>query len=436
MRSAAASESESSGHPAAAGAGGRLTWVSLAMRNLRRNLIRNVGIGAAVAAMAGSLLAISVALLTVDSGVGRGAARLGVDIVVVPKGSREPTAPRAAAHMLVQPTLDYAVVEQLEKVEVIVPQYGGRPPLRVPGVAEATAQLSLTLRDVPWSGADAVRVTGFEPETDIKVLPWLQKPLGRPLRADEALVGHALARLAGETIDLGGRQFSVAGVLEQTWTEGMDHGVFVRLPVAWSLLPGSGTGPERETGVPPHPISRVLLRSQPEVDPLRVVSFIRSTVPDVEPRVSDEAMAALGTQLRLSVTNLAIIAGSIWFTTLLLVGSAFSMVIRERQRELGLLRAMGATRGGIVGLLSLEMVTACSLGGAAGIAAGLIALLALEGILRTHFGLAWAWPGAGHMLGLGLLCLLVAPATGLLAALAPTLRAAGLEPHVAIHDTP
>ncbi|MGD2083055.1 MAG: ABC transporter permease [Chromatiales bacterium] len=403
--------------------------VSVAMRNLRRSLFRSLAIGAAMALMAGSLLAIVATLQVVQSGVTRGAGKLGPDIVVVRRGAPRTPGPESAASYL-----DYSAVEEISAVEVIVPQYGGKPPLHLPGVAAVSAQLSLWLESLPWAGGRAVQLIGFEPETDLTVRPWVREGLAKPMGPGEALAGHSLGQLLHRDIEMAGERFAVVGVLDRTGTAELDRSVFVDLPVAWKLAERVGAGlPDGEIL---RPVTRVMVRARPEFETQRVANFIRSTVPDVDARLSDRALTALGTQMRLSVGNLVLIAGAIWLTALLLVGSAYSMVVRERQREIGLLRAMGATRGGIFAMVSLEILAVCTAGGVLGVALTLGALAAVGGAVGDLSGLAWTSPDPERMLGLGLLCVLAAPATGLLAAFAPTLRAVSLEPHAAIQDAP
>jgi putative ABC transport system permease protein len=405
------------------------------MRNLRRNPFRSIGIGAAMAVMAGSLLAIAVALQSAGAGVGRGTGRLGADILVVPRPVAQMPASGTGPVSPSRSYTDYALVERLKTLEVIVPQYGGRPPLSTPAVAAASAQLSLLLRDARPAGRSPVRVIGFEPGSDFTVLPWLTRSLRKPLGPAEALVGHRLGQSTGDGIELAGEWLTVVGVLGRSGDEDTDGSIFVPLPTAWKLLQRMGVEPGDRVPVGvTRPITSVLVRARPDAETQRVANFIRSTIPDVEPTVGHVATVALGTQLRSSVRNMLLIAAVIWFTTLLLVGSAFSMVIGERRREIGLLRAMGATRGVVVGLLAEEVLTVCTAGGAVGILVGLGALTAMDSLVRTQPGLWYEWPGAGQMVALGLLCLAVAAATGLLAALVPVLRAATLEPHTAIND--
>jgi putative ABC transport system permease protein len=402
-----------------------LRRASVALRNLRRSPFRSFAIGAAMALMSGSLLAIAATLQVVQSGVARGAAKLGADILVVRREA--PSTPDPDATPLL---LDYSTVAKVREVEVIVPQYGGRPPKRLPGVAAASAQLSLWLHDLPWADGNPVHVTGFEPDTDLTVQAWLPQGLSKPLGRRDALVGHYWAGLADRNIELSETRFTVRGVLDRTGTQEMDRSIFVPLPAAWQLARRTGTS----SGTISRPITRVMVRSSPTVETQRAANFIRSSVRDVDPRLRHKGLTALGAQLRLSVGNLMLIAGAIWVTVLLLVGTASSMVIRERQRELGLLRAMGATRRGLMEMLAIEILTVCLAGGVIGVGIALGSLVTMGDVARDVFGSTWTWPPAGQMVALEISCVIMAPATGLLAALAPTLRAVRLEPHAAIQD--
>ncbi|MGW8161439.1 MAG: FtsX-like permease family protein, partial [Desulfobulbales bacterium] len=50
------------------------------------------------------------------------------------------------------------------------------------------------------------------------------------------------------------------------------------------------------------------------------------------------------------------ISSVLWAFALLMMGFAFYMIVNERQRELGLLRAMGALRRQVFSLIMLEAV--------------------------------------------------------------------------------
>jgi putative ABC transport system permease protein len=417
-------------------AGACLSSTAIAMRNVRRCPFRSLGIAAAMCIMSASLVAIAVAVESVSSAVGRGAGRLGADIVVVPRAGAL-TADSPAEPMNFAPRyLDYSVVDKLKHVEIIVPQYGGRPPVKKPAVAAATAQLSFVVPDSSAAGGASLHVVGFEPETDLTVLPWLNDALPRPLGPTDALVGSHLGHTVGEHIDvLENLQVKVVSILGKTGMDAMDRTMFVPLPTAWKILQrlgaqANGAVPEG----PAKPVTAIDVRCPQDVEPQQAVNFIRSRIADVDPKILHRAMDVLGAQLRSGIRNMTLIGIVVWVMTLLLVGAAFSMLVRERQREMGLLRAMGAKRSDIAILLAKEVCSLCAVGGGLGVVIGITTCSGINGIIESYLGIAYQGTDWTQMALIGILCLALAPTTGLLAALAPTARASIMDPHTAIHE--
>jgi putative ABC transport system permease protein len=425
-------------HPRGVGdkAGACLSSTAIAMRNVRRCPLRSLGVASAMCIMSASLVAIAVAVASVSSAVGRGAGRLGADIVVVPRAGPLTADSPAGTMNSVPRYLDYSVVDKLKHIEIVVPQYGGRPPVKKPAVAAATAQLSFVVPENSAAGGASLHVVGFEPETDLSVLPWLDDALTRPSGPSDALVGSRLGHSVGEHIDvLEGLQERVVGVLAKTGMDDMDRALFVPLPTAWKILQRLGAQPSGAVPEgPAKPVTTIHVRCAEDVDPQQAVNFIRSGIADVDPKILHRAMDVLGAQLRSGTRNMTLIGIVVWVMTLLLVGAAFSMLVHERQREIGLLRAMGAKRSDVASLLAKEVCTLCTVGGALGVVIGVAMCSGIGGVIESYFGIAYQGPSRTQMVLIGLLCLAIAPTTGLLAALAPTVRASIMDPHKAINE--
>jgi len=112
------------------------------------------------------------------------------------------------------------------------------------------------------------------------------------------------------------------------------------------------------------------------------------------------------------------------------VASVLIVSVMQKSREIGILRAMGISRGQILRVFLLQGGLLAFSGAIGGSLAGLAALLMWQRYMRnpdgTPFFPLFIEPG------LFLLALLIATLTGLLAAFAPALRAARLDPVVAI----
>src|SRR5450631_166912 len=114
------------------------------------------------------------------------------------------------------------------------------------------------------------------------------------------------------------------------------------------------------------------------------------------------------------------ICGAVLFTTLLVCANTMAMSIRERTREVAVLRTLGFTRGSILRLLLSESIAISLIGGLIGILLGTVVILFI------------ARPGMGMPVALRMsastafVVMLVAAFVGLVSALIPSYRASNL----------
>jgi len=108
-----------------------------------------------------------------------------------------------------------------------------------------------------------------------------------------------------------------------------------------------------------------------------------------------------------------------------LLGAAIGLMnimlvsVTERTREIGIAKALGATRQNIIYQFLTEAIIICQLGGILGILLGIPVGNIVSIIIGGDFLIPWAW----IILGL-VVCMIV----GILSGIYPALKAAGLDP--------
>jgi putative ABC transport system permease protein len=113
------------------------------------------------------------------------------------------------------------------------------------------------------------------------------------------------------------------------------------------------------------------------------------------------------------------ISAAVMFTVLLVSANTMAMSVRERGREVGILKTLGFTRASILGMILGE---ACAISVAGGTVGYLISTLLMRGVAKSPFG--------GYMPSLhafempvALACVFTAAAIGVMSSLVPALNA-------------
>ena len=113
------------------------------------------------------------------------------------------------------------------------------------------------------------------------------------------------------------------------------------------------------------------------------------------------------------VSAISLLAAGIGIMNIMLVS------VKERTREIGILKAIGATRGNILSQFLIESIVLCQLGGLGGMVLGIAAGNLLALYLSTSFVIPWVWI---------ILSVLICTIIGIGFGVYPAWRAASLDP--------
>jgi putative ABC transport system permease protein len=395
----------------------------VALQNLGQREARTLLLIGAVAICSGAVFTGAVLMGSIESSMAVGFTRLGADMLVVPSGSLTNI---TAALLTAEPTdltLDDSVLARLESIN---------------GVQTAAPQLVFRTDASGYrSGGDSIDVIAFDPMHDFTVQPWLEQHLGRPIRKGDVIVGGRRDESLGAELLLFGWPLTVYGKLGKTGVGTHERALFMtfetlaEMRVTMQQICGA-KGP-----LEPNKVSGALLQLAPGATTQQVRFAILANFAGVKV-ISGESMLTSIRHGLVALLNGSLALMAIMFvSTALMLSVLFSAIIAERKRELGLLRAIGARRWQIVGMLLTEAGVATALGGIAGVILGLFLMRVYEHSLVYHLdrmGIPFVWLN-GQTTGLiGLFCILLTSLTGAAGALYPAWRAGGAEPYALIRS--
>jgi putative ABC transport system permease protein len=279
-----------------------------------------------------------------------------------------------------------------------------------------------------------VFLIAFDPDSDFTVKPWLEKNLKRKLGLNEIITGRAVPVITGDQIPFFGTTFSVAGTMEATGMDFFDRAVFMSLDAAYKMAENSKTRAIQPLEINRDQISTVLVQVKEDMTPDRVAIRIEHDISGVKALVSDTIISTVRKQLAGLIKAIVLISIILWFIVLLIMAFAFYMIVNERRREIGLLRAMGANKGHIAAIILNEATLLSAGGGAAGIILGYGILASFKNLILHYLRLPYLFPYPGELIALTAGALVFSILTGLFAALLPSLSVLRTEPYEAIRS--
>jgi putative ABC transport system permease protein len=227
---------------------------------------------------------------------------------------------------------------------------------------------------------DTFTVTGVDPDAAaVGPLTTIEVAEGRTLDAgdtDAAVLDATYAETAelavGDTISVGGTDLKVVGTVASTTGEGVATASDVYVPLAQAQELAGLAGQVTDVYV--------------AVDSADHVDAVADAVAAALPDTSVSTQADLAGDVTGSLSTASDLVGRLgtWLSIVVLA-AAFGLAIlftvsgvNRRTRELGTLKALGWSKGRVVGQVSGESVAQGLIGGVAGVALGAVAVLAIN----------------------------------------------------------
>lgn len=402
--------------------------IRVAAQNVGQSRLRAVFLGVAVMLGVGVGFASFVAGWALHAGIAASFARMGADLVVVPRGALVNI---TSSLLTVQPTgetLDAALATALGSIA---------------GVARVAPQ---RLVPVLVDGRPA-QLIAFDPARDFSVLNWLDRPQPGGLAADALIAGGRAAGRLGDMLDICGKPLGLHGRLDPTGVGPFDESYFASFDGLAAIVAfcrsSARIGDARHGGacpadLPPGRVSAFLLQLSPGAR-LADIKFAAAQLPEVRIVEGNTVLTSSRQALSWLLIGIAVFTAVQLLALLIVVSLLFSAILRERYREIGLFRAMGARPGQIMTIILAEAAIITGLGGLAGLVGGAALLLSFARSLGFYFGLLgipFAWPPATVLETSAAVAVAISALLGIAGAFLPAWRVRRMAPDALIRPGP
>jgi len=386
-----------------------MTWIELSLKEWQRRPLRTGVTTAGVAIAIAALFSLLAFQRGYRDGVRNELDRLGAHVLVAPKGC-----PYDAASMALHGASWPCYLKQTYLDEVRA----------VRGVATAAPVFMAAVDD-----ADGTQAVYVGVETNILALKRGWRIEGNfPGRDGDLLAGAEAARRNGWQV---GSTVRLPGLREQTGrvtgilaaTRGADDAfIYLRLADAQRRFNHPGE------------LTHILVRLADPNDLDNAVAQLRGC--DAGLAMNVVPLAHVFHTIQSLVNSTRLLLGCIALVALLVAGTGVSntilMAVAERRRDIGVMRAIGASRRDIFRLIWLETVQVCVTGAVLGVAAASLASHAVETWVRSRLPFAptdalihWEW----WIVAASLACAVI---LGSVAGFLPAWHAASVSPTTAI----
>lgn len=320
----------------------RLDAKQIAFKNIQNKAARSTSLIILTAILTFILFLSSFLIFSLKNGINSLSDRMGADLIVVPEGYDTKI---EGAILRGEPNTFFFDQEVADRIKGLKGVKMSTPQLFI-------ASLSASCCSFP------IQVIGIDEETDFLVKPWLETQANLPLADGRALIGYNVTGDENGDIKFFNQHFAVEGRLAKTGM-GFDNSVFLSFKEARRLAKEYEKILEIEDKYSDNMISCVMIKVEDGVDPVQVQNEIRREFlgEKVYPLLAQSILTEVSNSAKYMTKYVYILIALVWILVFVVLALVYSMIIRERKRELATLRILGATKKHLKDIVLWEIIT-------------------------------------------------------------------------------
>ncbi|WP_024834499.1 ABC transporter permease [Ruminiclostridium josui] len=229
---------------------------------------------------------------------------------------------------------------------------------QIDGIKDSTPQIFISTFNSEHCAA-LVQIIGYDPETDFVIKPWLSNSNIFTPKYGQIVVGANIKRTVGEKMLLFSKEYEVVANLGKTGM-GFDNCVFVTLDTAQTLLDEyqhyKESSPLPKGKGVKDVVSTVMANISDDyniVDVQKNINehFRRESIKTI---TNKALISSTSKNLGLVKSTLTVISVGIWLFAVFALVIIWTVVLNERKREFGILRAVGAKNNVLIQIMISE----------------------------------------------------------------------------------
>ena len=354
--------------------------INLAYKNCIRRPKRSILLMLMSMVLCFSILAGTLVNMGLNNGLKSLETRLGADIMIIPDSA---VAKKSFDNIILQGApgyfyMDKDIVNKVKEIE---------------GVKDTTFQIYLATLGASCCSVK-VQLIGIDAESDYVVKPWIYEGNNVDLKEMEVLVGNQINAFPGEKLTFYGVDVSVVGRLDETGTY-MDSSIYADNQTIKNLISAAERNKTFKFDYldPNNLVSCILINTDEEVNKEQVMANINDNIKGVKAVKTQSIIADISKKISSMATLTKFMIISVWILLLIIMFMGFSMIIKERKKELAVLRMMGATRSKIFFVIFNESLLISIIGSAIGAVLGIVVSTMGSSVIEKSLNFPFLLPG-------------------------------------------